>query len=141
MDQTSGGTTCQAPDHGGPGLNSSDPGGVEAITQVLSDYLKTEQPTNYLSKAPSRFDEALNELDASDSISLAFQRQGFWPWLAYSLAGNNIEQLHETLRRVSPDNLSKIVDNVSKVSVEPSLVQRIKHTLWSAKRSHRRRGE
>ncbi|RFN47207.1 hypothetical protein FIE12Z_8549 [Fusarium flagelliforme] len=138
MAQILGGMTCQAPGQGGPGLNSSDPGGVEAITQVLSDYLKTEQPESYLSKAPNGFDDALKELDASDSISLAFRRRGFWPWLAYSLA-DNIEHLDETLRRVSPDDLSNIVDNVSKVSVAPSLVQRIEHTLWSSKRKGRRR--
>ncbi|KAH7211350.1 hypothetical protein DER44DRAFT_658381 [Fusarium oxysporum] len=135
-----------------PGVDSSDPQAhsipvqnetVNAIIQKLSAYLKAP-PRGAASTAPAGLDEALQGLGSSDLISRAFQSQGFWSWLAYFLATKDTDQfdaLSQTLSSILPGILSEIAGHVSRVEVELSLIQRIQHTLWVAKRGTQRRGQ
>ncbi|PNP84288.1 hypothetical protein FNYG_02361 [Fusarium nygamai] len=153
MDRISGEMTGQIPPtQEGSDVDSSDqrarPISVQnenlnAIIQKLSVYLKAP-PRGLVSTAPAGFDEALQGLGSSDSISRAFQSQGFWSWLAYFLATKDYDQfdgLSQTLSGIPPNILSEIAGHVSRVEVELSLIQRIEHTLWIARRGAQRRGQ
>ncbi|KAF5025439.1 hypothetical protein F66182_2462 [Fusarium sp. NRRL 66182] len=144
--------TGQASNEEGPGFDSSglrappvpaQNEAVNAITQKLSAYLQA--PQGPVSTAPAGFDEALQAIRSSEplnSISLAFQRRGFWSWLAYFLAAKDADQfdgLFQSLSGLPLATLSDIAGHVSRASVEPSLIQRIQNTLWTAKRGNQRR--
>ncbi|RBR06914.1 uncharacterized protein FIESC28_10885 [Fusarium coffeatum] len=136
MNRISGG---MAPYQEGPSFHSSVPQELTRITQQLSDYLREKQTD--ISRAFDGIDSALQALDRSESISSTFQDCGFYSWLAYVLASRGDKHLDETLRKISPDNLSTIADNVSKVSVESSITQRVQHTLWDSRRAKARRAQ
>ncbi|RSM03751.1 hypothetical protein CDV31_010370 [Fusarium ambrosium] len=107
------------------------------LLQSLTACLEKHQ-SNSTTALPG-FDSALRA--PATSVSAAFQKAGFWPWLAYWLSTSRDGQVERSLSQLSDLDLQLVIDKLTPVQPHGQLLVRVQAALNDSSRARYRRGQ